>query len=66
MSFVFCFVLVFFGQYKLQPAGSQVYCYKNNSIASYLPLLPVLEVLDGRAGVWALDRPVDRKQMENR
>lgn len=26
---------------------------------SYLPLLPVLDVLEGRAGVWALDTPAD-------
>lgn len=24
----------------------------------YLPLLPVLEVLDGRTGVWEFDKPV--------
>lgn len=30
--------------------------------SSHLPLLPLLDVLEGRAGVWALDRPAHRSE----
>lgn len=33
---------------------------------SYLPLLPVLELLEGRAGVWELDTPADINETRNK
>lgn len=33
---------------------------------SYLPLLPVLELLEGRAGVWELDTPADIHETRNK
>lgn len=33
-------------------------------IISYLPLLPVLDVLEGRAGVCAFDGPADTRETE--
>lgn len=36
--------------------------YSNSFIFSYLPLLPVLDVLEGRAGVCAFDGPAKSRR----
>ena len=44
---------------KLSMNFNRAFCQQNTFLYSYLPLLPVLDVLEGRAGVCALDRPTD-------
>lgn len=45
---------------------NRVFFYYGTCVSSYLPLLPVLELLEGRAGVWAFDKPADRNQSGNK